>query len=80
MCVFNWSGLCNIYICIVEVDLLWDEGEVYVMKFVVNGIMVIFKWYLGCFYIFMYLGVLLQKRQWDEDSIYVFKVVYGLWK
>ncbi|CAP61385.1 uncharacterized protein PODANS_4_270 [Podospora anserina S mat+] len=76
----NWSGLCNTYIRTAEVDPLRDEGEAYAMKLVANGTMVTLKRYLGCPHTFMYLGVLSQKRQWDEDSIHALKVAHGLRK
>ncbi|KAK0669794.1 putative Esterase/lipase [Cercophora samala] len=74
----NWSGLCDTYIRTAEVDPLRDEGEAYAMKLVASGTKVTLKRYLGCPHTFMYLGVLSQKRQWDEDSIYALKVAHGL--
>ncbi len=74
----NWSGLCDTFIRIAEIDPLRDEGEAYGMRLVAGGNKVTMKRYLGCPHTFMYMDFMKQKSVYDEDAIVVLKQAHGL--
>ncbi|KAK4186736.1 putative Esterase/lipase [Podospora australis] len=74
----NWNGLCDTFIRTAQCDPLRDEGEAYAMKLIAGGTKVTVKRYLGCPHTFMYLKVMKQKQEYEDDAVDALRLAHGL--